>query len=1120
MQMTKTISAGASALAILPALAISLTGTLHVPGAVEQNVGSGAVTETRLVAPGENPVVKTGEGTWVVPDANVDQKAPLSVIVKEGKVAFAAGAEDLPAPKELSARILGKLAFWGSAKDANPEHFTEVGGKLTKWYDVRETNVTTPTYLHLETYEEAYAPMRKTFEDEAILGQTNFYPAVYFGGFGSGQRLVFKTPAGKETTDYMPFRVAVQGTPDKTVGSLFGSCHPTVGWKFSYLAAALSSGANPPTYLVDQDYPPVASGSAWLDGVRIDAQKTAVRRGMHIFAAQAGTVTGGLGGGYHALYSRLAEDRNSAGGDYLGEVMYFSDPLNESERLEVDNYLSRKWFGKSVAEKRVTLASGTQLEISAETGETVSGLNLRAEGRGTVAMTGRGTVEYRPDDAAVADPAELDVGDGRVALKRQAPLKVSAGDSITVSSEQFGDDVATQAKTAGSGALVKQGKGRALVTSVPSDASKVRIEAGQLIVGSSHAGEAKGLDTFGEVFIPNHSFEEWDEADRAKSDVDLADKGKNAAYHGWMSTTGGSCAWYDVEAFKRGTPVGDWDLNTYKLAEQRPTDGNCAMLFKSVGASAAVEVTIPEPGVYRFSCAVAGRANYNTIGSGVAVQLVRDSAVIADLGVFRDVSDRCFTPCATETEIPEAGTYRLVLSLYRTPKVSASTWRDLTVAVDDLHLRKVASLDGRRWRLPNGDFEHETFVGSYYDGVSKKVLTTDYDAFVNDNTAAGWTLSRQGGATASIVAPFTKLGDAGDCFVSRRDGLSSGAELCFVGEGATATVAALKPPAGTWYLDANVATRYAAVGELKATVTGGGKTFELGTVSTDAKKLMSRVWPESFVADGTSEYSLTLTCLTPVGEHNEGVVADDFAFVDEYADDRELVTNGSFESYASNVATGWRYIYPSGSGWTTVRQYDTTPSTVYYYGPDFGKGSMCIELSRANGISQTVAIPKAGWYRLSFLAKARQTNTPAVPNPTDVDLLKGDKTIHVTQVDEVGLGRFKHHTYAFKVDEPGEWTLRFQGTREDLVYMYLDDVSLKYAGTGLNDTPAFASNAVIDVAEGARIRLEFSGTNEIRKVRYAGKPLFGVVNAATHPEFVSGDGILYSEQVGNAVILQ
>lgn len=64
-------------------------------------------------------VMKTGEGTLVMPTSTFRQGSPSRVRVVGGKVTYVNDLPTTAAPAPLSAAVQAKLVFWGSVKDAD-----------------------------------------------------------------------------------------------------------------------------------------------------------------------------------------------------------------------------------------------------------------------------------------------------------------------------------------------------------------------------------------------------------------------------------------------------------------------------------------------------------------------------------------------------------------------------------------------------------------------------------------------------------------------------------------------------------------------------------------------------------------------------------------------------------------------------------------------------------------------------------------------------------------------------------------------------------------------------------------------------------------------------------------
>ena len=60
----------------------------------------------------------------------------------------------------------------------------------------------------------------------------------------------------------------------------------------------------------------------------------------------------------------------------------------------------------------------------------------------------------------------------------------------------------------------------------------------------------------------------------------------------------------------------------------------------------------------------------------------------------------------------------------------------------------------------------------------------------------------------------------------------------------------------------------------------------------------------------------------------------------------------------------------------------------------------------------------------------------------------------------------------------------------------------------------------LDMADGARLNLDFDGQARVKQVKYAGRSYAGVISHATHPEFVMGRGELYAAPRGTIILFK
>ena len=301
--------------------------------------------------------------------------------------------------------------------------------------------------------------------------------------------------------------------------------------------------------------------------------------------------------------------------------------------------------------------------------------------------------------------------------------------------------------------------------------------------------------------------------------------------------------------------------------------------------------------------------------------------------------------------------------------------------------------------------------------------------------------------------------------------------------------------------------------------------------------MLPYVWAKPFEADGIESVTLKLafsskTVLT-------GVNIDDVELVGAYENDHELVTNGDFElpygPNGSNVLprSGWSYVntkvtevvdQETGETKTNVaanaiaREYGRNDGDAF--GTDHGSGDYFIEpysqrTGCVGGFSQDIAFPHGGWYRLSYLAKTRNYYTNS-SSPVDIYLVDVDAsaTNRIDSVTRMAPGVFVQRTTLFHVEEACTRRLMVLISAQHGGYMALafDDISIRYVGQegdGALCSPDPDGNGVsIDIANGARLQLDFTGTNVVNRLYIDGvRQDYGVVNAENCPS-VYGPGTL------------
>lgn len=1126
--------------------------TNHVPS------GASVTVSERVTAADGTSLIKTGGGTLVVPGAVVDQRAPLNVQVEEGTLELQNDAGTPPPAATLSDAVKAKLAMWLSVDDAaGAAHLVpnDNGAGIEYWYDVRETDTANPKFVyakacHLVTADGPVRTMGEYVHFAAT--ETNKMDALYFGGRQSGVSMDLLLPNG---TAYMlsPRECTAVTGISNYYGYLFGDA--TTAGENPVYESDDGKRVNSDTAWVTYGYgwmhcwgPVMGDARVWVDGVELDRSEPA-RWGFHILHRRRNTINSlteisALQKKPQALFSwnSSAGKDNSVwrkGGDYLSEVMYFSNTLTRVERLEVQNYLMRKWFGPQRPRADVALAAGTRLSVEVPAGTAERGLDFRATGAGDVVKKGAGTLLYRPSASSAGDEiAGLSIEQGQVQLTRSLAIRASVGDEITAARVGTKNcTTVTVSRVAGAcGAnLAKAGDAPVILQSVPTGTEALEVRAGTLVLQTPSASPARRY----EVPVPNNSFEEWD--DPTLTTIPIDEAANCYAGAGWTYVVNSYFYHYDrwQTLSKSGATVYgrmNTTISAYGLDACRPPDGDCALALKQATANVYTTVTIPEDGEYEVAFMMWNRKNYGANGHlSVRLKTADGKAVAADFGQVNQVNTSLFLQHTLRTMV-KAGTYRLYLENGFASDIGDEN-PDILLVVDDVHLYRIGDYR-RQWKLPNGGFELVTGLPNKSSAPTK--MSLDYGA-------QGWTfdavLWRGGGSSASDDYPSLGVVNSlmqaeqgrysGDGFNGSHRPLGGEYQLLFrkPNEDNTAHVT-FTPPEGRWFLRCRAAVwgNYSEP-KLVATVRAGGASAELGSLALSKNYTMRPyAWPQPFEADGSTEVTLDLAYVDSEVKAHYGVNADDFELVDAYETPNDLIENGDFEAPRYNNASRTGASVPGRTGWASITYKDAKGNSVGgnnnrrygsdevgHYGLDHASGESYVEPYGTGVLYRTVSFARPGFYRFSGLVKTRIYDSNTFVNFA-VDLALGSETNRIGLIDTATKGTFEQRTFDFRVEKAGDYTLLLHGL-QSYTYYALDDLSIRYLGEPETRAFELPEDLKIKVAAGARLQLDFSGTNTVKTFRANGKSYRGVVSRENCPE-IDGPGALFSKGEGLMIMVQ
>ncbi|MBP5543944.1 MAG: hypothetical protein ILM98_07705 [Kiritimatiellae bacterium] len=1090
--------------------------------------------------------VKAGDGTLTLPLANLDAIGEVPVEVWDGRLEIQPGAPAaaaVPAP----AFIADKAAFWVDAAAA--ASFVLDGSVVTRWCDRREADSSSPTRYNARPADAASSAVPL---DQTLVSQDG-RAAVYFGYSNQSSRYM-KFYLGNSSASIVNIRHAfvVFGAYDYYSGPLGNKENPD-DW---FSRAGVASMANSPKYF-DIRYGEASPGAFtarhYLDGRRFDPWSSTVKSGFQLWETHFLDYTGTADNFYNHKGSSGRQ-----GGDYLSEVILFTNDLAVVERLQVQEYLLEKWglagTARTTRDVAVTVAPDAVAGIAnAAALEFPTSTVTRLRGVGTLEKTGAGelTVDHRSLDLADYE-GELDLAGGSLFVRRGAlpALKLSGGDTIAFApySRSGADNGSVEGyegygfsltRTAGgeTDRIAKTGSEEVRVHSIPSGVERLDVRAGDLALVATPAGNL--VDGPAPIFatIPNGDFEDSFVADTTYNRKNL---NTTTPVNHWLKQ-GSSLVAFIAEDYSPGDKGdhGRATISSYPIRQ-----GFNALTIGNSGSAYTTEAFFPKSGFYEMTVLESSRFHTSGITSSDANFLANpgyDVMIGDDWASAQPVAHRAVANAGNYVEIRiplgyvEAGTKTFG---FKGPQWSTGS----TLLLDDIKVRFV----GERQPLglvaiPNGDFESVTNRLIAAGGSNNQAM---YPARTNANEAIGWTFDNSNTAVpaAAVVAAYcspatskTNYSASGNKelmpYGDHADGLSGSFFLSLYGTAGSAKTS-FPVPAGVYRLKGKVAQWGGKINganarnerpSVVATATVGGQAVALGSVATGDHRMLEYAWPNllTVAQDGVVELSLA------AGAAADSLLVDDLVLENVAAGDgaeEELVSNGSFETAdGTESLAGWTKVNPTfgTSAAVTVANpvADAVNNPTYYTASQFGQtpydGAAYARIYNDGGIYQALTLAP-GLYRLSFATHSRY-NAGYDKNPIRAWL--GDSSGNlVAVIGETKVASIADivHTWHFRVASRGTYRLYLQGTdfwRTQYASdsknhcTIIDGVSLKKVRDELA-APALPETLKIVVAEGARLRLDYDGTVDVGRLLLDGAGVRGTVSAATHPDFIQGRGVL------------
>ena len=322
-----------------------LADTQYLPVGVTTNVdvAADATLSDTISLADRTAVVKGGAGKLTVPSGKFIQDTTVDIRVREGGVALTATQQELdayPQPTET----MNKAAFWLESS----MNLVKDGDDIKVWRDVRDTDssVTNHYFAVTDNTWADLCPQSATYKEKS---------AVYFRGYQSGCWMNWQEPAGGQAkVDKLRHVFLVHGAESRwgfALGQHYGQspCFQP-GEPGGGTSAVMWIGHN-------NENKPMHASRSFRDGVEVDAFTTSQGTGIHVVEVDCLEQTQSAqcffndrdfwkdANGYNPMFGETSTKQTTggkrAGGEYICEMLLFTNRLSEAERVGISNCCSR-----------------------------------------------------------------------------------------------------------------------------------------------------------------------------------------------------------------------------------------------------------------------------------------------------------------------------------------------------------------------------------------------------------------------------------------------------------------------------------------------------------------------------------------------------------------------------------------------------------------------------------------------------------------------------------------------------------------------------------------------------------------------------------------------------------
>ena len=1188
MKRTRILSSAAAGIAFL-----SFAG--EAPDFAETTIIDAPTGET--VAAGDltvgdrGKVYKTGAGVLAVEANRLARPTDGRLTVLDGSVAITPGTAGDWTPPPAACQ---KAAFWvnpdsvvaTNAAAANADGTTTA--YASRWCDVRETDTESPTLLYAVPKwfgSEALPADRDGIDPVATTWQGR--SAVYFGGATSGQYMRWHKNGAESALSDVQHLFVVHAVAD-CLGTPVG-CESSSPRRDNPLIVSMgvrnAAGvykipaypkASDETGLTDYNSllcprgdvcVPQWGARVFLDGEKVDPLVTAPRSGWQLLSADYLDRLPNADCFFRCGFTELM--KGAQGGDYLGEVLVFTNRLSEVERASVERYLLAKWglpdrdgLAPRKAGTQVTLAAGTAASVSGAAGEVTAPLAFA--GAGDVSKTGDGVLAVGPTDGLdFTGDFTWTGGSMRLQGGRLPALAVAGGETYAFSSylgteepSVVGDAVSglTCAKTTDGArdVVATTGNGWLRVHTVASDVRRLKVGIGAADKGSVLQLEGRARETAAptsgavEAVFENPDFEQPFEITLPKHDRTEVSAG--TTLNGWQARLGMAFYMLCTQAAQPNANGDDTWRQWFFAGDPAPRGGtNLLQMVRKSAVSTTVQV--PAAGVYELSFDARSRypnpaydvANkqsdgYYTRDQQPQVEIFLGKPLSSNWGVGENAHERVAT-------MP-IGCNRFSRYRFRVAVEASGDWTlglktvdsgyDACVFLDNFRMVRVAEPETETVQeIPNGDFDRfvrgtsspeDPFVRGMYCTLNK---IENWNLSVRADSSAFAAVVTNGAIGAVSSGTRLRVSDSDLQLFPFAEAVRGAGALGFAAVGGIATTT-FTVPAGTWHLRGAVqrlvtyfstSLGFSASPVFRATLTrADGTTTELGTVTALTRARTSAVWPQAFTVAADEQVTLTLT---QTASSAFGLVDDLRLTRADTTDAGNLIVNPGFEIGLGDW-TGYTVpdLPKTLYGTASLEAYADRPQ---YWGYSAWEGLRRLRLQNGRGVYQDLQIPQPGRYRFKMHVRTRADSPDYANNPVRVWLAQGGVTNVLATTPSLYTRHWMEVSYLADVPAAGAWRLGIEGrcgkvdvideatgdykSKVDLD-VQIDDVSLVRCFDERDAAPTLPKDLRIDVAKGATLLLDYPGVAQVHKVVYDGKSYKGTVSAETCPEFVTGPGSL------------